>query len=235
MSPMERSLCNVFACLVILCPTMSDCAPSYSAKSITARVVDADTKKPIEGVIVLADWRLHGLGPEGGSPGLLMRLEAMTDRSGSFHVPAWGPKELVQSEWLEGTDPDILLFKDGYGFQPLREWFRPSGRLPRPPKILASSYDGNIVEMRKFDGDLHAWARHLSDWSTRLFGTAIDRCGWQDMPRTIQAQKQQSEAFQQAGIQSRTLYDDLLAFDPIMSKMGCPPLTEFMRSREHAQ
>jgi hypothetical protein len=118
-------------------------------------VVDADTKKHIEGVVVLADWRLSGLGPEGGTPGPLMRLEAVTDSSGAFHLPAWGPKKLVGSEWFEGTDPDILLFKEGYGFQPLREWFRPAGQLPPPSKnLLTSSYDGHTVEMRKFDGDL---------------------------------------------------------------------------------
>lgn len=228
MSSIKRSLCSIAVCLVTLYSVLSDAAPRYTAKSITARVVDADTKQPIEGVVVLADWRVSGLGPEGGSPEVLMLLEALTDRSGTFHFPAWGPKRLAASEWFEGDDPDILLFKDGYGFQPLREWFRPAGEFAPAPRTLTSSYDGKVVEMRRFDGDRDAWARHLHDWSTRLFGMATNRCGMQYMPHTIRAQKRQSEALREAGLKSTTLYDDLLRLDPITHEMGCPSLTDLV-------
>lgn len=112
---MKLGLWKVALGLAVLSPALTGCHPSYSATSITTRVVDADSKEPLEGTIVVADWRLQS-GAEGGSPGQLMLLETTTDHSGTFHFPAWGPKKAVRG-WLGNSDPDILLFKDGYQFK----------------------------------------------------------------------------------------------------------------------
>lgn len=76
--------------IVLLTPSLSACAKTYSAKPITATVVDAETWEPLEGVNVVAEWILHY--PTWRSDGSLEVAEAVTDKKGSFIFPAGGRK-----------------------------------------------------------------------------------------------------------------------------------------------
>jgi hypothetical protein len=64
---------------------LAGCYPSYSAKSITTRVLDSQTKTPIQGVIVVAYW---GLETQNGPTADLVLLETMTDSSGTNADPS---------------------------------------------------------------------------------------------------------------------------------------------------
>ena len=66
---------------------------TYSAEAIEAKVIDADTKKPLDGVVVTANWQLEE-GTLGGNvqAGQLMVMEAVTGKDGKFAFPGWGPK-----------------------------------------------------------------------------------------------------------------------------------------------
>src|SRR3990172_3705709 len=85
------------ALLLIFCLPLTACALvslKYSAEPIEARVVDAETKQPLEGVIVTANWELVE-GTLAGGPrvlGQMMVMEAVTDANGRFSFPALGPK-----------------------------------------------------------------------------------------------------------------------------------------------
>jgi hypothetical protein len=62
----------------------------HSSEPIEAWVIDAETKKPLEGVIVTANWELTG-GWEGSYPkGQMMVMEAVSDANGRFRFPGWG-------------------------------------------------------------------------------------------------------------------------------------------------
>ena len=64
----------------------------YSAEAVEGWVVDSVSGKPIEGVIVVAHWQLKS-GFEGGTPvNELTIVETLTDPSGHYSFPAWGPK-----------------------------------------------------------------------------------------------------------------------------------------------
>src|SRR5947209_3399798 len=85
-----RSTLLIALCILVL----TGCYQIYSAEPITATVVDADTKEPLEGVVVVAHWEMKG-GLEGGNvEGEVMIMEAVTDAQGKFHFPAWGPKKV---------------------------------------------------------------------------------------------------------------------------------------------
>src|SRR5260221_2733138 len=93
----------------------------YNAEAIEGWVADAETGKPIEGVIVVAHWRLEG-GLEGGTPiDELKILETVTDRNGRYSFPAWGPQVAFSGFFgsLRSESPEILMFKKGYKFQRL--------------------------------------------------------------------------------------------------------------------
>ena len=71
--------------VLMLLPALADCYPSYSAKSITTRVLDSETKTPIQGVIDVAYW---GLETQNGPTADLMFLETTTDSSGTNADPS---------------------------------------------------------------------------------------------------------------------------------------------------
>src|SRR5437879_13266059 len=79
----------------------------YSAEAIEGLVVDAETSKPLEGVIAVGHWRLNG-GFEGGTPiGELQILEAVTDPNGRYSFPAWGPT-FASAGYLDECSPKIF-------------------------------------------------------------------------------------------------------------------------------
>ena len=69
----------------------------YSAEAISGRVIDEETKQPVQGMVVVALWELVG-GMEGGSIlGAARVLETVTDEEGQFHFPAWTNSTCVRS------------------------------------------------------------------------------------------------------------------------------------------
>ena len=88
--------------LLLLCST-SGCATTAK----TFRVLDAETRKPIEGAVALAEW----IDVE-GVPGLSYTntakiVEAVTDKNGFFQIPAIIGTLAIQ-------DPHIKVYKPGY-------------------------------------------------------------------------------------------------------------------------
>ena len=88
---------------------------AYSAAEIHGWVVDAETKKPLEGVHVVAQWILQTGIIHGEHVVRLQILEAVTDMVGHYTLPAWGPKAPPPFSRLEwGFDPILGFFKPGY-------------------------------------------------------------------------------------------------------------------------
>ncbi|MCF6199453.1 MAG: hypothetical protein L3J67_08665 [Hyphomicrobiaceae bacterium] len=70
--------------LVVVAFTLTGCT-RYSAEPIEGWVIDADTKKPIEGVIVVANWQLHKSTIGGRIPAAHLNImETLTDKNGRF-------------------------------------------------------------------------------------------------------------------------------------------------------
>lgn len=85
------------------------------------RVVDAESGRPIEGVVVVARWEwltydpgnLHR-GPSYVNAGQAVHVgEAITDGSGGFAIAGWGPKYRVGGTLAENL-PRVFAFKAGY-------------------------------------------------------------------------------------------------------------------------
>jgi len=91
--------------------------PMYWAESIHGRVVDADTGAPIEGAVVVADWRLYGGGVgHGGHMDSLFVDGTKTDADGQFRFGKWGPKLRPFGTELD-TAPWMVIFKRGYKYE----------------------------------------------------------------------------------------------------------------------
>lgn len=215
--------------LTMLPPSLAASRPSYSATSVTAHVVDADTKEPLEGVVVVADWRLEGAGMEGGTNGQLMLLETVSDSSGVFHFDGWGPTK-APIGWLGDADPDILLFKPGYKFTLAQNPFR---GLPHdmPTGVRTSIYDGKVIEMQKFRGDLKEWAMHLEWAKTFMERATAGHCEWRKIPRLTVALGREREKLNAAGIDVGNYYDSLVGSDSYQVRVGCGSVRDFLQER----
>lgn len=198
---------------------------TYSAKPITATVVDARTRQPIQGVVVVAQWQLEG-GLEGGTfAGNMMVMETVTDSVGVFHFEGWGPKLKPRgtsfSAQLANADPELYLFKSGY---------RPSiignavdmDKIRRDPRVRTSDWDGKQLPLEKFDGTLAEYAdKEVWRLSSELHWTLAAKCAWTSAPKMVMTLKRQTEAFQAAGINTATFYTDLIDNEENQAKAGC--------------
>lgn len=225
---MKRNL--LFVVLLGTASALPACATplTYSAEPIEAKVIDAETKQPLEGVIVTANWELRGGPSPGGSTavGQLMVMETVTDKNGRFHFPAWGPKLRPPLTELHNHDPQLLLFKSGYRYAELanepRYMYQPETILE---PVRRSDWNGKMIEMKPFRGSLEEWARHLGFLMTSL-RFVEENCNWKKTPRIILALDPEKERLRKSGI-IRTFYS--VSYLPTNEKV-CGSPQEFFRS-----
>jgi len=172
-----------------LLPLVACAGPlTYSAEGIEAKVIDADTKKPLEGVVVTANWQLEE-GTFGGNvaAGQLMVMEAVTDTNGVFRFAAWGPKTGAKGH-LVSDDPQLLLFKSGYEYRRLSNQYSGDRELRLRP-VRRSDWNGRVIALKRFKGTEKEYARHLGFLSTSLETIAMSDCEWKRIPQMLLAIK----------------------------------------------
>ena len=90
--------------LMMLLPTAA-CAGPKSGKSISGKVIDAETGQPIEGAIILVEWtKTHGFGNTYTTSEKV--AEVLSDNNGIVNIPGYDVRFV--------NDPDITIYKPGY-------------------------------------------------------------------------------------------------------------------------
>src|SRR3989442_5331400 len=159
---------------------------TYSAEAIEAWVVDEETGQPLEGVPVVANWKLWG-GLHPDVIGSLVVMETVTDTKGHFSFPAWGPKPRPPGSYLHTDDPLLLLFKRDYEY--LAVGNSPTERVTKSA-VRRFAENGKTLKMKKFAGSLEKYAWHL-----RILDDDLDfmlrhgegECLWKQFPRMLVA------------------------------------------------
>jgi hypothetical protein len=77
----------------------------------SGRIIDADTRKPIEGVVVLGVWYREIVTPGGATHNYYDAKETVTDKNGDFTIAGQGL--LILSNVIP---VDVLIFKAGYEY-----------------------------------------------------------------------------------------------------------------------
>ncbi len=162
---------------------------TYSAAPIHGRVVDAETKEPLEGVHVVAQWILQTGLLHGQHTTRLHIMETVTDPRGAYHFPGWGPKPRPFLSSLDVFDPMLTFFKPGH--VPLdRTNFHP----PQTGTLRTSVWDGKTIELQPFRGTPREWLRYLRHMQGRLaWGQVVGEVPqqvndyWKHFPRAILA------------------------------------------------
>lgn len=180
---------------------LQSCAFYYKAEPIEAWVIDADTKQPLEGVIVVAHWQLKG-GLEGGNPiGQMMIMETVTDAKGRFYFPGWGPKLRPFTGSLKTQSPGLLLFKSGYEYQGLENQLTGKilrGELDIP---LRSDWNNQEIELKKFKGAEAEYAEQVHYLDNNLeWARYGEDCEWKQVPRMLVALQRAGEKVELSGV-----------------------------------
>jgi len=167
----------------------------YRAEQIEGRVIDAQTKAPLKDAIVIALWELKKpYSIEGDTiAGHMQVTEVLTDKEGHYVIPGWGPKErLGKTTYLGKNDPLIVVFKEEYDYLTLKNkhGYRPENQDKRYEEAHRSSWDGETVELKRFEGDLEAYIDRLSRVRINLesllhpvFGAGY--CDWMKVPKMM--------------------------------------------------
>jgi hypothetical protein len=103
----------ILVSLISLALPLRELAPAEAAGPWQAQVVSAETKQPLEGVVVLAWWTRHVRSFGGPSEEYRDSQEVLTDKDGRF---------TIDSRWFFSLNPLVFfrgpfftLFKAGYG------------------------------------------------------------------------------------------------------------------------
>lgn len=121
-------------------------APFYIARSSSGRVIDADTKQPIPGAVVVAQWTLSEFAR--GESSVINAKEVTTNSQGEFTIPGWGPRLRPCLTKLGNWDPWLLIFKTGYVPAALFSDKRRSDW----SIVRKSDFDGATIELKPFSG-----------------------------------------------------------------------------------
>ena len=83
----------------------------YHERSFKGRVIDAETKEPIDGAVVVAQYHVNMLGPTGSHTTLIDVQEGLTDKKGEFVLPSLTK---MINPFSTGDDTSFLIWKPGY-------------------------------------------------------------------------------------------------------------------------
>ena len=225
---------------ILALPACATGYPSeYAAEAIEAWVIDAETKQPLEGVIVVAHWELEG-GIHLGVMGDLEVLETVTDKNGRFHFPAWGPKKLPRglphNARLTANDPELLLFKGGYKFDMLSNPGTMAALKGQGGPVRRSQWNRKTIELSPFK--VTAYRPKYED-NFESFNGELERiaardpkaCGWKKIPNTIRAMNLERRRMVEQGVNPNTLStidNRLITNDDYFTKQGgCGSPKEF--------
>ena len=87
-------------------------APIRYEGTYQGRVVDEETREPIEGAVILATWHRHHDNLAGGYHTFYDARETVTDKKGEFEMPGMGLLLFSNIEKME-----MMAYKAGYGYR----------------------------------------------------------------------------------------------------------------------
>lgn len=119
--------------IIIFFPLSAGCAITKEFGPYYGKVIDAETKEPIEGAAVLVVFYTESYGPAGAITHYADALETATDKNGEFNFP---PHRITLFRPLQGWVKHgyFTIFRPGFGCYPkhkdVKPMFVPNGTLP---------------------------------------------------------------------------------------------------------
>jgi hypothetical protein len=116
---LERFIVRTTMVVMVVMVSVLSPACSLAAGPWKGQVVDGETRKPLEGVVVLALWLKHYPGLHGPTVGEYYdSAEVLTDADGRFKIESrWTLNPFVSYD-----KPELYLLKSGYGRWQFRDY-----------------------------------------------------------------------------------------------------------------
>ncbi len=139
---------NRFILFLIFAVLLIPSTGCYAHGPWSGKVVDAETKQPIEGAAVVAVWIRETGTPAGTDTGFVDAAETLTDKNGEFEISSKRFLSIIGIRYIKG--PFFTIYKPGYGSYPKYD------PLPGPhakiiaPHLTPSEYfqaQGTVVEL----------------------------------------------------------------------------------------
>lgn len=128
----------------------------YSDGPWQGRIIDAETKEPIEGAVVVAVWEKIYPEPAGNFSYFFDAVESLTDREGQFFIKEFRAINILPViRWLDG--PRFTVFKPGYtpfghgiaGYHYFHKYFPHSPLRVDSPTLTEMFKKGIVIELLK--------------------------------------------------------------------------------------
>jgi hypothetical protein len=118
----------------------------YHKPEFRGKVIDADTKEPIENAVVVIVYKTHPIisGPAGGSASIITIKETLTDKIGEFYFPSY---TTIIQPLAEEWHSEFIIYKPGYGSYPGRNDIYPLNYVG--PEYTFSKKLGTKEKIRK--------------------------------------------------------------------------------------
>jgi hypothetical protein len=113
---MHKTFIKILAVIILITsfmPISNAFAEAYSKPEFRGRVIDAETKQPIEGAVVVVLYykrTIIGINPGGPSAYAFKAQEILTDSKGAFYFPSFSSSIL----FTEDAGIKFIFFKPGY-------------------------------------------------------------------------------------------------------------------------
>lgn len=120
----------------------------YHKPALKGKVIDAETKEPIEGAVVVVTYSKETLGIPHKYSSIINVRETLTDKNGEFYIPRY--ITMIQPLSFEGM-ANFIIFKPGYGSFPNYQTV-PSGIPPIDQETFFLKNTGS-------EGELEMWVK----------------------------------------------------------------------------
>ncbi len=223
-------------------------SPQFSEPGLTAKIVDAVTKQPLEGALVFGYYATQ-TGGVGGGRGLAEQVrsfETQTDASGVFTLPAWNTGDRVIKGEAMSLFPMIAIYKPGYEMvhqngKSIAQWRPKTGVVGTTYELKYNVYDWTkypyVLQPAKTEQERYF---ALSDSSMAMM--FIGDCGWEAYAKTLLAQHKEwirwyrnnipAEHIDQQGYpKSSFRYDKIADFGISKPTTVDKLLTDFLQNR----
>jgi len=166
--------------------------PFYTAAPIDARIVDADTGKPVAGASIIANWQLVTGSLDGErDKGQLEVRETTTDANGAFHFDGFTKANPSTAE-LRNKDPQILIFKPGYRTKQLVNDYgsRTYGLIGA---TRTSQFNATTIKLQPYATDPASGGEAAYEHFKIDVDPIIAACAWKKIPNALLAMTRERE------------------------------------------
>ncbi|MEW6053485.1 MAG: hypothetical protein AB1552_06820 [Nitrospirota bacterium] len=99
--------------MIVLLIAASMTTTAFAGGPWKGKIIDIETKEPIEGAVVLAIWQRAYRTPAGDNTYFYKAKEVLTDKEGRYEIPAYTPINLLPIiSYIR--EPEFFIFKPGY-------------------------------------------------------------------------------------------------------------------------